>query len=177
MATRSSKLLIAIALGLVGQPASAAVLDALPEQQPDEQQIEQLVSDATHGWDTFNVVAATAEYADDASWFNAFGRQRHGKAAIRELVGRILASPGYRSGKKSELKIDRIEFLRPDLALVHTTQDTLGQRQLDGTEAGPRRTHIFRIVQKSGQRWLTRVWIASDQRDGGTIAPEPSGEK
>jgi uncharacterized protein (TIGR02246 family) len=156
---------------LLAEPA------AVDERAADTEQIQQIVSDANRGWDEFDVERAAAEYADGASWFNAFGRERHGKDAIRELIARVLASPGFRAGKKGPLHFEGIEFLDPALAIVHTTQETLGQKQLGGAELGPRRTHIYSLMCKAGARWQTRLWIASDQQSGGTLPPEPGKTK
>ena len=115
---------------------------------------------------------ATAEYAEDAYFFNAFGRERRGKAAIQELIGRVLASPGFRAGQKGPLQVTAIEFLTATLAMVHTIEETLGQKQLSGADLGPRRTHIFRLVRKGDQGWQTRAFIVSDERSGGTLPAE-----
>src|SRR5919106_5237857 len=146
----------ALALADIAAPPSNTEPASVDQQSSDVQQIKQIISEATRGWDEFDLAAATAEYADDASWFNAFGRERHGRAAIQELVGRVLASPGFRAGKKGQLEFGGLQFLRPDLVMVHTTQETLGQKQLGGADLGPRRTHIFRLMQKTGPRWQTR---------------------
>ena len=165
-------LVLALAFGCVASAASAQPIAAIHGSAADVGAIKRLVSDATDGWDAFDVERATAEYTEDAYFLNAFGRERRGRAAIKELIGRVLASPGFRAGRKGPLQITSIEFLTPTLAMVHTTQETLGQKQLSGSDLGPRRSHIFRLVWKGDGGWQTRAFIVSDERSGGTLPPE-----
>jgi len=154
--------------GLMAQPSPtdapgrAAAVDA----------IKRVVSDATAGWDGFDASRACAEYSDDAYFFNAFGRQRRGKAAITELITRVLASPGFRAGTKGPLQFVDIDFVAPELVMVHTVQETLGQKQMSGSELGPRRSHIFRLMRKAPAGWQTQSFIVSDERSGGTLPPD-----
>jgi uncharacterized protein (TIGR02246 family) len=149
-----------------GSPANAR------ERAADVDVIKRVVSDATAGWDAFDAARACAEYADDAYFFNAFGRERRGKAAITELITRVLASPGFRAGNKGPLQFVGIDFVTPDLVIVHTVEDTLGQQQMSGAELGPRRTHIFRLMRRVPSGWQTHSFIVSDERSGGTLAPD-----
>jgi uncharacterized protein (TIGR02246 family) len=134
--------------------------------------IEQIVLSGTMGWKEYDVERATSEYAEDAYFFNAFGRERHGKAAIRELIAGVLESPGYRAGKKTPVEIRSIRFLRPDIAVVHTYWETLGQLNQDGMAVGPRRSHTFRTMVKRHGRWQTDSFVVSDERDGGAPPSE-----
>jgi uncharacterized protein (TIGR02246 family) len=152
--------------GPADAPGRAAAVDA----------IKRIVSDATAGWDAFDASRACAEYRDDAYFFNAFGRERRGKAAITELITRVLASPGFRAGTKGPLQFVDIEFVTPELAMVHTVQETLGQQQMSGSELGPRRSHIFRLMRKTPTAWQTQSFIVSDERSGGTLPPDDRKE-
>lgn len=139
----------------------------------DVSAIEQVVLDGTMGWKEYDLARATNEYADEAYFFNAFGRERNGKAAIRELIGGVLESRGYRAGKKTPVEIRSIRFLRPDIAIVHTYWETLGQLNQDSATVGPRRSHTFRTMVKRHGRWQTDTFIVSDERDSG--APPSEG--
>lgn len=134
--------------------------------------IEQVVLSGTMGWQEYDPVRATNEFADDAYFFNAFGRERAGKAAISEFIGRVLESPGYRAGKKTPVEIRSIRFLRPDIAIVHTYWETLGQVNGDGTAVGPRRSHTFRTMVKRHGRWQTDSFIVSDERERVAVPSE-----
>jgi uncharacterized protein (TIGR02246 family) len=135
-----------------------------PDRAADVAAITAIVVSAYDGWATFDPVRATAEYAPDAYFFNAFGRERRGRAAIAELIGQVLRTPGYRAGRKGPLKIISVEFPAPTIALVHTLQETLGQQRADGSELGPRRSHIFRMMAKTDAGWQTQAFIVSDER-------------
>lgn len=134
--------------------------------------IEQVVLSATMGWKEYDVVQATNEYADDAYFFNAFGRERNGKSAISELIGQVLDSPGYRAGKKTPVEIRSIRFVRPDVAIVHTYWETIGQLGQDNVPVGPRRSHTFRTLVKRDGHWQTDSFVVSDERSDAS-PPEP----
>jgi uncharacterized protein (TIGR02246 family) len=136
--------------------------------------VKQVVLSATMGWKEYDVARATSEYADDAYFFNAFGRERNGKAAISAFIAQVLKSPEYRAGKKTPVEVRSIRFLRPDVAIVHTYWETVGQLNQDNTSIGPRRSHTFRTLVKQDGRWQTDSLVVSDERNGGALPPGPT---
>lgn len=164
------RMIIATVAALISLPELAA---ADPTQisgahaDTDVVAIREIVLSATQGWMEYDVERATSEYADDAYFFNAFGRERNGKEAIAEFIGGVLKSAGYRAGKKTPVEVRSIRFLRPDLAIVHTYWETVGQLNQDETAVGVRRSHIFRTMVKRNERWQTDSFIVSDERTGG----------
>lgn len=162
-----------IIFGIVTTIAATTIASAEPttisgeHHKADVAAIEQVVLSGTMGWMEYDVERATKEYSDDAYFFNAFGRERTGREAIKELIGGVLDSPGYRAGKKTPVEIRSIRFLRPDIAIVHTYWETMGQLNRDGTTLGPRRSHTFRTMVKRDSHWQTDSFIVSDERDRG----------
>jgi uncharacterized protein (TIGR02246 family) len=133
--------------------------------------IREVVLNATRGWMEFDVARATSEFADDAYFLNAFGRERKGAPAIKEFIGGVLQSAGYRAGKKTPVELRSIRFLRSNLVIVHTYWETAGQLTQDGTAVGARRSHTFRIMEERRHRWRTNSFIVSDERSTVTVSP------
>lgn len=136
--------------------------------------IRQTIEHAAQGWVEGDAARAASEYADDAYFLNAFGRERSGRAAIRQFLEQLFASPGFRAGRGGPLNIVSIRFVHPRVALVHVFGETRGQLQADGSQLGARRTHVFRLMRRRGGVWRTDSYIVSDERSGGSLAPEPA---
>jgi uncharacterized protein (TIGR02246 family) len=129
--------------------------------------IEKVVTDAVdNGWGKFDVAATMAEYTAGAYWINAFGIEKEGKEEIEKFVTRIFTAPGMRHRKQLPLVFKSIRFMRPDIALVHTRQDTTDQLKADGTPEGDRKSHVFRIMLKQEGKWLTDSFQVLDERPG-----------
>ena len=129
--------------------------------------IQKVVADAVdNGWGKFDVPATMAEYTSGAYWINAYGIEKEGKEEIEKFVTRIFAAPGMRHRKQLPLVFKSIKFIRPDIALVHTRQDTTDQLKSDGTPEGERKSHVFRIMLKQEGKWLTDTFQVLDERPG-----------
>jgi uncharacterized protein (TIGR02246 family) len=162
-------------IAAIAAPALAAPTEISgSHDKADVAAIEQVVLSATMGWKEYDVARATSEYADDAYFFNAFGRERNGRAAISEFIGQVLNSPGYRAGRKSPVEVRSIRFLRRDVAIVHTYWETVGQLSQDNTPVGLRRSHTFRTLVKRDGHWQTDSFVVSDERDSGALPSEPT---
>jgi uncharacterized protein (TIGR02246 family) len=138
--------------------------------------IQKVVSDAVdEGWGKFDVAHTMAEYTPGAYWINAFGIEKEGKEEIEKFVTRIFGAPGMRNRKQVPLVFKSIRFIRPDIALVHTRQDTTDQLKADGTPEGDRKSHVFRIMLKQGGKWLTDSFQVMDEKPGPRPQSKPIG--
>lgn len=108
---------------------------------------------------------AAALYADDADWMNAFGVRRRGRVEIEAWLRRLNESPGYRAGQVTHSTPEEIQFLRPDLAVVHRYLEISGQRSAAGTELPVRRTHHLLVLSKESGRWVIACHYIMDERD------------
>ncbi len=126
--------------------------------------IEKTVVEAMDGWGKNDARQAIAEYAPDAYWINAFGIEKHGKSDIEKFLTRIFAQPGFANRTRMPLTIVSVTFLRPDIASVHTYQESTGQLSKGGAPIGDRKTHVFRIMTKRNGKWLTESFQVMDVR-------------
>jgi uncharacterized protein (TIGR02246 family) len=139
--------------------------------------IQKVVTDAVdEGWGKFDVAHTMAEYTPGAYWINAFGNEKEGKEEIEKFVTRIFTQPGMKHRKQQPLIFVGIRFIRPDIALVHTRQDTTDQLKADGTPEGDRKSHVFRLMLKQDGKWLTDSFQVMDERPGRKASPTPAGE-
>lgn len=159
----ATALTIAIALAAFGPDSGVKIIGK--HQPEDVAAIQKVMTEAMNdGWEKYDVEKAVAEYTDDVYFINAFGIQKESKAEIRKFVTRIFAQPGFRSRRLQPLSFVSIRFIRPDIASVHTYQETTGQLKRDGTPEGLRKTHVFRIMLKQKGRWLTDSFQVMDER-------------
>jgi uncharacterized protein (TIGR02246 family) len=139
--------------------------------------IQKVVTDAVdQGWGKFDVAHTMAEYTPGAYWINAYGIEKDGKEEIEKFVTRIFAAPGMRHRKQLPLLFRSIRFIRPDIALVHTRQDTTDQLKADGTPEGDRVSHVFRIMLKRDGKWLTDSFQVMDEKPSLRTQEKPTGQ-
>ncbi len=108
--------------------------------------------------------AGQSAYADDADWLNAFGVRQKGAADIEAWYRRMLAGPAFASAQLTMQPSD-IRFIRPDVAVVHTTFEVIGQRTRSGQEMPPRRGHQFRVMTKEQGRWVIAWHVIMDEKE------------
>jgi uncharacterized protein (TIGR02246 family) len=139
--------------------------------------IQEVVTAAVdEGWGKFDVAHTMAEYTPGAYWINAYGIEKEGKEEIQKFVTRIFAAPGMRHRKQLPLVFRSIRFIRPDIALVHTRQDTTDQLKTDGTPEGQRVSHVFRVMLKQDGRWLTDSFQVMDEKPSLRSQTKPAGQ-
>jgi uncharacterized protein (TIGR02246 family) len=139
--------------------------------------IQKVVADAVdEGWAKFDVAHAMAEYTPGAYWINAYGIEKEGKQEIEKFITRIFAAPGMRHRKQLPLVFRSIRFIRPDIALIHTRQDTTDQLKADGTPEGDRVSHVFRMMLKRDGKWLTDSFQVMDEKPSLRSTLKPAGQ-
>jgi len=107
---------------------------------------------------------ATEGYAEDADWINAFGVRRKGKAQIEQWMSRLFADPGYQAARITGAPHE-IRLVGPDVAVIHSYSEVVGQRTRSGQEMPKRRVHHFRVMAKEGDHWLIVSHIIMDEKD------------
>jgi uncharacterized protein (TIGR02246 family) len=150
----------------VAQEATIKI-DGAAHTADDVAAIQKVVADAVdNGWGKFDVPAAMAEYTPGVYWINAYGIEKEGREELEKFLTRIFAAPGLRHRKQLPLVFKSIRFIRPDIALVHTLQNTTDQLKADGTPEGDRKSHVFRIMLKQDGQWRTDTFEVMDERPG-----------
>ncbi len=143
---------------------STSKLDKNTNPAADEVAIIQAITNWDRGWKEFNAELATEDYADDADWTNAFGRTRKGKTAIREFLTGLFSAPEMRARTSSPSTIS-IKFVRPDVAVVSSYRETVGQKTASGREYPTRKTHDLRVFTKEKGRWVIVSHLIMDEKE------------
>jgi uncharacterized protein (TIGR02246 family) len=122
--------------------------------------------DFVDAWNSHDMAAFAALYAEDADFVNVLGVWLQGRAAIREHHAAIHASR-MKTSRLTALETE-VRFLRPDVALVHVHWELTGQIGPDGAALPTRQGILSHVVAKTGGKWL----ITSSQNTD--IAAMPS---
>jgi uncharacterized protein (TIGR02246 family) len=88
----------------------------------DETAIRKLIRQLQDGWNAHDPKAAAAPFAPDADFVVVTGLHLKGRDEIEKGFAFRLAQPDYK-GSKNTITVKGIRFLRPDVAVVHTTFD------------------------------------------------------
>ena len=105
---------------------------------------------------------ATAGYADDAEWMNAFGVRKTGRAEIRAFFESVWAQAhthSYRVVRTGQA----IRFLQTDVAIAWGSWTGDEQRTHDGELLPPRVGNDLRILTKRDGRWQIASHMIMDE--------------
>jgi len=109
-----------------------------------------------------DAVQATADYADDAEWLNAFGVRKIGRVEIRAFLETVWGTEhthAYHVARTGQA----IRFLRSDVAVAWGSWTDDDQRSLDGEPLPPRVGNDLRILIKRDGRWLIASHMIMDE--------------
>lgn len=85
-------------------------------QADDRNEISGIILEQSRAWNCADAQAFGSRYREDGSFTNISGVRVYGKAAFVQIHEEIFRS--IFAGSEIELAIDRIHFLRPDVAVV-----------------------------------------------------------
>jgi uncharacterized protein (TIGR02246 family) len=148
-------------------------MDSRPSTQiqgnpDDETAIRAVIADMTDGFNKHDAVASSRMYTPDADFTNAAGMQAKGSAAIeRFLAAGFLSRLKNASQKTMNVTI---RFIRPDVAVVHVTNQISGFLTPDGATEAPHDEVSIRVFQKDNGIWRVSAFhntsvAASFKRD------------
>jgi uncharacterized protein (TIGR02246 family) len=118
----------------------------------DETAIRSVIVDMTAGFNNHDPVAASRMYSEDADFTNVAGRQAKGAAEIEKFL-----AAGFKTRLKAatqETKDVTVRFVRPDVAIVHVTNQISGFLAADGSTVPPHNELSLRVFQKENGAWL-----------------------
>jgi len=144
--------------------ATCSALGQTKNSNNDQTQIEQAIENWNKAWQTKDSKLAAQDYSDDADWTNAFGMKKKGRAEIEKVLAEVFALPFVMAGESRTVE-QSVRFLKPDVALVNTRVERLGQRVASGAELGTRQTSHLRVLVKSKGQWKITSHLISDARD------------
>ncbi len=139
-------------LGVLVALSLGSVIEASAQAREDEIAIRQAVDTMTVGFNERNDQATTSVATSDADFVTVTGKWSKGSAeyvAARRV--RFATALKNASIRVTDIKI---RFLRPDVALVHVTQEIRGMLSDDGKELAPHRELSLRVFIKEHGKWL-----------------------
>jgi len=167
---RGSLLAVAIMIGISGfGPMSQAQNIG---GRDDEDAIRKVIGVMTEEFNNHDAKAAAKMYEPDARFVTVRGEVMNGQPAIEKGLGSIL---GSRARNASQRTLDvAVRFLRPDIALVHVTNELSGLVALDGQVLPIHQELSLRVFVKEADVWrvaafqntLIRPFSASGRQEG-----------
>jgi uncharacterized protein (TIGR02246 family) len=133
-------------------------------QMSDNQLVEKVIENWNQGWQKKDAKLAAKDYAEDADWTNAFGMKKKGRSEIETFLSEVF-SLSFVMGAQSRTVEQMVRTIRPDVALVMTRVERVGQRTPTGAELGTRQTSHLRVLVKVAGEWKITSHLISDARD------------
>jgi uncharacterized protein (TIGR02246 family) len=134
------------ALGYLAPVAAEPVGEAA-----DEQEIRQVITEMTEGFNRHDGRAASRMYLPNASLVTVRGEIMEGQATIEKGLSSIFETRA-RNATHRTLDI-AIRFLRPDIALAHVTNELSGLAAPDGQALPSHQELSLRVFIKEDGRW------------------------
>jgi uncharacterized protein (TIGR02246 family) len=130
----------------------------------DNQLVEKAIENWNEAWAKKDSKLAAQDYSEDADWTNAFGMKKKGRAEIQQFLSEVFSLPFVMAGQ-SRTAEQSVKLIKPDVALVITRVERVGQRTPSGDELPTRQTTHLRVLLKSGGEWKIASHLISDARD------------
>ena len=108
----------------------------------EEQAIRAVLARFFEGWNTHDADKMVSVYAEDIDHIDVFGEWHKGRKTMRDELARLHAGPLSHSEK--QYTVEKIRFLKPDIAVVQVSTRGTGGPNL-GTY----------VMQKQAGGWLT----------------------
>jgi uncharacterized protein (TIGR02246 family) len=144
---------------LLGLFHSQGTVVAQTDNKDDEAQIRAIVQSHTDAWNRGDAQAFGAHCAEDVSFTNVLGKQFFGRQAFIAQHARIFST--IHKGSHNSFSVEKIKFLRPDVALVDIDGTLTGSKQLPpglkADEDGALRVKLQEVMTKESGSW----WIAA----------------
>src|SRR5918911_4042169 len=121
MLYRMTRFILAVAF-LATFGATTLNAQKMTRMSKDETAIRKLIRQIQDGWNAHDPKAAAAPFAVDADFVVVTGLYLKGRGEIERGFAFRLSQPDYKASKNT-ITVKGIRFLRPDVAVVHTTFD------------------------------------------------------
>ncbi len=103
-------------------------------------------------------------FAADIDWTNAWGRRLHGLEELSRFWEQARHNQGYLAGKVTPESVKtEVRFVRPDVAVVHTYNERVGQIE-EGKVIPTRKVHSQIVVSKEDGKWLIQSVLIMDEK-------------
>jgi uncharacterized protein (TIGR02246 family) len=128
----------------------------------DEQAVRQLAQQYEIGWNTHNMDLLGRMRSTDIDFVVVTGEHRKGREASMAQLGEQHRTQ-FRDSTWTNEKVS-VQFLRPDIALLHIEWAIKGDRDPDDTPRPPRKGIFTWVVLKEGGEWKLRAAHNTNKR-------------
>jgi uncharacterized protein (TIGR02246 family) len=149
--------------------ASVLIFANQAAKASDESDIRKRSEDIAAAWNRHDAKAMAGYFAPNGDLLNPYGRMARGRAEIEKLY----KDEHSTINRKSTMKLTgapAVRMLAPGLAFVDIDAEISNILNPDGTAMPVQKTHISRVLQKSGGQW----WIIASRAM--RSAPRPGGK-
>ena len=155
-------------------PPGALLLD--PVAAAEEPLVRKAVEAEEDAWNRADAKAFAARFQEDGSLTDVLGAVSHGRAEIERRQSELFSS--HFKGGLLALKVRKIRFLKPDVALVEIDADLSGFHKappvvfVDAEKVI--RTRLLQVMVKSGSDWAIASFHGVDVKTAPEklVAPE-----
>lgn len=128
----------------------------------DKKAIERIYQNWYTAWKTKDYKLASQDYSGEAIWVNAFGMRRVGREEIEITLKRVFDMNNVMAGKSKTVE-KTVKFINPEVALVTSRIERVGQQTRAGEDFTRKTTHL-RVFVKSRGTWQIVSHLISDAR-------------
>lgn len=150
-------LAVALAMPLGLSPVAPAQVPAIPSSPQDTAAITAIVTGLTDAWNRGDATAFAAHYASDGSFTNIIGTTLFGRDGFYKQHNTIFTT--IYKGSTVLFTIDRLQFIRPDVAIADVTSKLTGTASLPpGVKPRPDGSILTKLqlvlTRESGVWWI-----------------------
>ena len=147
---------LVLSVGLVPQPAAAS-----PGSSADEAAIRAVMDAFSAAWGRHDAKALVATYMADADFTAPPGTVLRGSAAIEKGFAADHGASGLFRSSTIKQTIDRIRFLKPDVAVLQGAFETSGAIGPQGAPLVPSpKGRLLLVFVKDGGQWKVASGMA-----------------
>ena len=132
----------------------SAVSPILAQARGEEAKIRMIVVNWEKAWNGHNMKALASLFTEDADFVNVGAKHWKGR---KEIEAQHSARLSQFLGSAWTTKEVTVQYLKPDVALVHVEWGLAGDKDPDGTPRKPREGVFTWVVVRKGKGWLIRA--------------------
>jgi len=134
-----------------------ALFTVVQTQPADETAVMEILKSRSRAWDKQDVDALIAPFVDDADYVSSSGKVVEGKKAIEQMYQNIFSMDEYKKSR-SKQGIRKIQFVRPDVAIVDATWTLSGVTSKEGKSLPEKSgTSVIVLTKESGEWKIVAV--------------------
>jgi uncharacterized protein (TIGR02246 family) len=157
-----------------GAPAAPAASGPVFDPEAEEPALKTLVDAEEAAWNRADAKGLASAFRDDATYVDGFGEVSRGRAEVEKRLGEVLSA--WR-GTRIALKVRKVRFLKPDVALVEADAELTGWKKLPpgfrAEDDRVLRSRLLQVFQKEAGAWRVAASYEADVKIKLELPPVP----